>query len=178
MKRKRPNMIRIALLNINHIGQTCKSPKSEALREFIEEKDVDIIGMSELGVNWRKIEEKHSLWERTESWFSMRRIAVGYNSSDTLSLRTQYGGTAIIARDKTAHKITLTGTDKSGLGRWAWINIRGKRNQIYRIVTVYCPVRPSSMKGSEGQDTVYAQHLRHTSKEPIKAFWDDLKRRT
>ena len=175
MKRKRPNMIRIALLNINHIGQTCKSPKSEALREFIEEKDVDIIGMSELGVNWRKIEEKHSLWERTESWFSMRRIAVGYNSSDTLSLRTQYGGTAIIARDKTAHKITLTGNDKSGLGRWAWINIRGKRNQIYRIVTVYCPVRPSSMKGSEGQDTVYAQHLRHTSKEPIKAFWDDLK---
>ena len=175
MKQKKSNMIRIAVLNINHIGQMCNSPKSEALREFIEDKDVDIIGLSELGVNWKKLEEKHSLWERTEPWFSMRRLAVGYNSADKLSMRSQYGGTAIMAIDKAAHKVTLTGADNSGLGRWAWINIRGKRNQIYRLVSVYCPVRPSAMKGCQGQDTVYAQHLRHTSKEPIKAFWEDLK---
>ena len=91
-----------------------------------------------------------------------------------MARRTQYGGNAIMATNAMAHKVFRCRYDRSGLGRWAWMLIQGKHNTLTQIVSAYCPVH-HTIKGSKGQHTVYAQQLRHLSKDPIAAFWNDLK---
>ena len=79
----------------------------------------------------------------------------------------------MVAVNTIVAKVNTCGYDTSGLGRWTWMLMRGKRDTITRIITAYCPCKPK-ITGATGQHTVYTQHLWHTSKEPIKAFWDNL----
>ena len=129
--------------------------------------------MAEMGVHWPSIPSEDRIWERTSSWFDDRRLAVSYNSKDTMVRRTQYGGTAIMAINAMANKVYKCGYDNSGLGRWSWMVIQGKYNTFTRIVSAYCPVK-STAKGTKGQYTVYAQQLQHWEKDPIAKFWEDL----
>ena len=127
--------------------------------------------MAEIGVHWPSVPSEDRIWERTSSWFDDRRLAVAYNSQDTTTRRSQYGGTMIMAVNKMSHKVCKCGHDE--LGRWAWMLIQGKHNTYTRMISAYCPVR-SRIQGGVGQSTVYAQQLRALQKDPITAFWNDL----
>ena len=173
MRTKHNKMIRICFGNVNNIGQHRESYKSLQLKEVIDRKDIDLMCMAEMGVNWSKIAQRDNIWERTRNWFEDIRIAASFHTKDPMARRCQYGGTAMIAVNSLVAKINQTGYDPSGLGRWSWILMRGKRDTITRIITAYCPVKPS-ISGTTGQHTVYAQHLRVSSRDPIEAFWQDL----
>ena len=173
IKTKHHKMFRICFCNVNNIGQHRKSYKTLQLKETIERRDIDLMCMAEMGVHWNSIPSQHAIWERTQGWFDNIRLSVAYNRNDPLARRGQYGGTAMVAVNTIVAKVNTCGYDTSGLGRWTWMLMRGKRDTITRIITAYCPCKPK-ITGTTGQHTVYAQHLRHTSKEPIKAFWDDL----
>ena len=149
------------------------SYKSLQLQEVINTKEIDLMCMAEVGVHWKSIPAQHNLWERTQGWFEDIRLSVAYNMNDPLAKRGQYGGTAMMAINTMVAKINTCGYDPSGLGRWCWMLLRGKRDTVTRIVTAYCPCK-ANIKGTTGQHTVYAQHLRKSSKEPISAFWEDL----
>ena len=149
------------------------SYKSLQLQEVISTKDIDLMCMAEVGVHWRSIPQKHNIWERTQNWFEDRRLSIAYNMDDPLARRGQYGGTAMIAVNTMVAKVNTCGYDPSGLGRWCWMLLRGKRDTVTRIVTAYCPCK-ANIKGTIGQHTVYAQHLRKSEREPISAFWEDL----
>ena len=166
-------MIRICFGNVNNIGQHRDSYKSLQLKEVIERKDIDLMCMAEIGVHWGKVPQRDNIWERTKPWFEAVRVATSFHTKDPLARRCQYGGTAMIAVNTLVSKINTTGFDESGLGRWSWVLMRGKRDTVTRIITAYCPVKPSS-SGIKGQHTVYAQHLRVSSRNPITAFWSDL----
>ena len=129
--------------------------------------------MAEIGVHWPSVPSEDRIWERTNSWFDDRRLAVSYNSKDVMARRTQYGGTAILAINTMANKVYQCGYDPSGLGRWSWMLIQGKHNTFTRLVSAYCPIK-SNTTGTRGQHTVYAQQLRHLGKDPIDQFWKDL----
>ena len=67
------------------------------------------------------------------------------------------------------HRIDRVGRDESGLGRWVWMTIKGKKERVTRIVSAYRPVY-STLTGS-----VYEQHRRHLHKSgdprnPIQAL--------
>ena len=166
-------MVRICFSNINNIGQTALSHKSLDIQDFITRRDIDIFGMTELGVNWKNIPMKDTLWERTSDWFDKRRISYGYNLHDISGRRSQHGGTALLAVNDIVKKINTCGTDTSGLGRWSWILMRGKNWTVTRIISAYCPVR-SSKKGASGQRTVSAQHIAVLHEDPIERFFTDL----
>ena len=173
MRRKHISKVRICFANVNNIGQHRASYKSIQLKSFIENKGIDLMCMAEMGVNWKRIPQRDNIWERTKHWFEEIRVAASFNTKDHLARRSQYGGTAMLGINALASKINRTGYDSSGLGRWSWILMRGKRDTVTRIVTAYCPVKPSTT-GIQGQYTVYAQHLRAFSTDPIQAFWTDL----
>ena len=171
LAKKSKNTVRVVLNNVNSIGLYANGIKDELIREFMCKWDVDILGLTEANVHWGKVKKKDNWYERTESWFESRRLAVAYNTtSGQLAKRGQYGGTITMARDDISHRAVQSGYDASGLGRWSWITFKGKRNCTTRVVTAYCPV-----KNAKGVDTVYAQHLRHLHKCPLQAFWSDLK---
>ena len=170
---KRSHMVRLCFSNINNIGQTALSHKSLDIQDFVTRREVDVFGMTELGVNWKTIPMEDNLWERTSQWFNKRRISCGYNTHDTSGRRSQYGGTALLAVNDIVNKINTCGTDSSGLGRWSWILMRGKHQTVTRIISAYCPVQ-SNKKGAAGQRTVSAQHIAVLHSDPIERFFTDL----
>ena len=168
---KASNTTRILAINVNGIGVKHKNEKSEALRRWITENEVDVTCISETNVNWAKVRTYHTLWERTRTWFEHRIIGVSYNTCQKIQGRSrkQQGGTATLLKDDIAHRHRDNGFDMTGLGRWSWVRIAGKQGCITRFVTVYCP-----NKGSKGLQTVYAQQLTELSEEPTYRFWTDL----
>jgi exonuclease III len=173
IRSKKSNAVRIVFGNVNSLGQSKSSSKMVQLEHCIRKFDIDFMCMAETGVHWKFLPAEDRLWERVKNWASNRRIAFSYNSNDTLAQRCQYGGTAILGVNDIAPKIQSRGVDNSGLGRWCWFRIQGKNNVYTRIVTAYCPCKPPTTH--HGLQTVYAQHLRALSKDPIATFWNDLK---
>ena len=137
MRRKHISKVRICFANVNNIGQHRASYKSIQLKSFIEHKGIDLMCMAEMGVNWKRIPQRDNIWERTKHWFEDIRVAASFNTKDHLARRSQYGGTAMLGINALASKINRTGYDSSGLGRWSWILMRGKRDTVTRIVTAY-----------------------------------------
>ena len=141
MAKKKANTTRICAINVNGIGVSSKSEKSQALRRWMDDKKVDVICISETNVNWSRVRTKDTFWERTKGWFEHRVLGVSYNVHDKEhSKRKQQGGTITMLRDKIAHRQRDNGFDKSGLGRCSWVRISGKQQCTTEFVTVYCPV--------------------------------------
>lgn len=93
----------------------------------------------ETNVHWGKVHAYHTLWDRTKRWAQNRQLGVAYNTHQRLLTTDQSGGTATMAFNNMAHRSQSTGHDKKELGRWSWVRIAGKQDQITRFVTVYCP---------------------------------------
>ena len=169
-KTKSGDVYRLVLNNVNSIGLYAGGLKDKKVRQFLEEGDVDVYGMTEPNVNWGKVKKKDNWWERTESWFETRRLSVAYNTHrGRLAKRSQYGGTITMCRNGISYRSPKSAHDPSGLGRWSSICFRGKKGSKTRVVTAYCPT-PSS----NGPHTVYSQHLKYLDKDPIQAFRTDL----
>ena len=132
LRRKNSNTTRICLVNINGIGMSKKSKKSEELRQFMEDEAVDAMNIVETNVNWSKVRSMHTLWERTKAWFEHRRIAVSYNMKDGVgTTRRQQGGTATILRNKIAH----TRTRLLGLIKRDWDDGHGLQLRESKVVS-------------------------------------------
>ena len=171
MKKKAHKKIRVSFVNVNGIGSFAKHEKSEGIRRHMVEKEVDIMGLAETNVNWKKVRNKDTLWDRTKEWVPDRRIGVSYNLHQRVQSKAQPGGTATIAVNDMAQRYKGSGYDESGVGRWSWIVVSGKQNCVTRFVTVYAP-----QKSGTGLNTVYEQQLSYFNHNPIQQFWNDLAR--
>ena len=112
--KKRHNTTRVCFININGIGHKKKSYKGEEIRKFMESSKVDVMGMAETNVNWSKVKNTDTLWERTRSWFEHRSISVSYNRKNGAGKqRKQQGGTATLLKGKIAHGRWLTEEERN-----------------------------------------------------------------
>ena len=170
IKGKNKNVVRLLLNNVNGIGQTKGGMKDELMRSYMTKWGVDIACITEPNVHWGKVKKGDDWYERSRGWFQSRRLAVAYHTErGRLSTVNQYGGTMTLARDDISHRAITSGYDKSGMGRWSFIRFRGKRKNVTRVITCYCPNRSIN-----GPNTVYSQQLQSLNRDPINAFWDDL----
>jgi hypothetical protein len=62
MNKKKKNTTRICFVNVNGIGCSKSSSKSEEIRHFMDKKEVDVMGLVETNVNWAKLRNKDTLW--------------------------------------------------------------------------------------------------------------------
>ena len=176
INKKNNNKIRICFQNINGFGYNKDNKfKSENIRELMETKQIDIMAMAEINVNWRKVQRKDSIWNQTRSWFEHRRMVAKHNILDKKCRLYQPGGTAIITQSEMALRHMESGGDTKRLGRWSWVKIRGKNDISLRIVSVYVP----HLNKTHGHLNVYAQHqdallTMGIAINPIKCFWEDF----
>ena len=171
----KPGVGRILLQNPNGLGMKRSSMKQSRLKSSIIKHDFGIVGLSEIGVNWNRIEQKDGWWSRTHEWFQALRSSKSYNTTDPSMGRAQSGGTITMARDRYAHCTDRLSFDPRHLGRWSSIRLQGKGSIRTRIVTVYCPC-PSSV---DHPYSAYNQQLRglaqaNIHKCPRLVFWEDL----
>ena len=78
-----------------------------------------------------------------------------------------------MSTDDVTHRITATGKDPTGLGRWCWTQFQGKNGVKVRTISVYRPCE------APGATTTYQQQLRflrpHPAEfEPRTAIYEDL----
>lgn len=119
MRKKKDKTVRISFVNVNGIGSYRGHAKSEGIRSYIKEQEVDVMGLAETNVNWGKVRAKDSIWDRTKMWAQNRRIGVSYNTTQKINTTVQQGGTVTVAVQDMAHRVKQCGYDKSGLGRWS-----------------------------------------------------------
>ena len=133
---------------------------------------MDIFCCCETGLCWQLLPPEDQWSERAKPFFRRYRSSIANNITELdISKPRQYGGTAIIATDEIAHRVSTTGRDSTHLGRWTWMTIKCPHANI-RIVSAYHPVH------SNGPETVWAQHERILSQnhptDPREAILDSL----
>ncbi len=152
--------------------------------------------MAEANRFWPSVPEEDQWSQRLRSACPQGHYSVSAFNSHEKRLHApgshQFGGVLATVLNQSAHRIKEGGRDPSGLGRWAWFRLQGKKqvdsDHIYtgdqrlaqdrsKDLVVVSAYRPNESK--LGAHTVYSQHRVHWLQQgrdthPIKAFDDDL----
>ena len=119
--------LRIVTKNIGGIKLFPGNEKENELKQWINKTELDIIGIQEVNVNWSLCKGNETLFERFRNTpWEYTKLISAHNIHEQVS-RFQSGGTITLARDQITHQIKDKGVDTSGLGRWSWIRVTGKR---------------------------------------------------
>lgn len=146
------------------------------MKTWIVNKKIDLIGIQEININWYKCKNKDRFCERMKSsaWECIR-YSVAHNKHD-LQHRHQFGGCITMGVDQITHRISGSGADDRGLGRWSWLLPKGRTNKKVRVITVY---QPNMCHDHLHPGSVYSQHRRYYQSIgledcPLKLFQDEL----
>ena len=170
---KDPQNLRIFLQNPS--GVLVGKEEINDLRTLRQIKtwDVDIIALPETNKNWNQpwLREK---WSRTVKrvWKHAKIYTSTIKTAPTNEHYVQ-GGVSLIVTDKWSSRITGHGSDE--LGRWAWITLKGRRDQKITILTLYRSQRGSPHDGKlEAVWTQQYQHLltKKLSQESLESIRD------
>ena len=165
--------VRFGFLNINGLPAHDVDQKDKAVSDCMKEFSLDAIGMAELNLNFNVLRPPHQ-WKDRFRHLKTHRIH-SFNTHSTSEETRLFGGTAILTSAVTNHRTIDHGTDDTGLGRWSWLRIRGKKDMITRIIVGYRPVPDNSHRVG----TVFTQHQVHLwsinrFEDPREAFLHDL----
>ena len=172
MGKKRVDSIRLCFQNTNGLPLYSAHGKNGEIYQFLENKEVDVMAMSETNVCWHKLVPEHRWKQRTRSWFRRSGSTLGYIANDPIADRFQRGGTGIMNIGAVTRRFRGSGTDH--LGRWCWVRLAGKKGKTIRIISIYKPTR----NVGKGLST-YSQQRRMLQAQdddrcPIIAFWEDF----
>lgn len=136
---KEDGIIRIVSKQIGRLGITASNSKERELKNWIIEKEIDYIGLHETNVFWKKYRDKSQFRERMlhHNWEFVRTLTA-FNKHEFTAL-DQFGGTAVVTTNVVASRVCSTGADETGLGRWAWVQYRGKHKIFACVISAYQP---------------------------------------
>ena len=162
--------------NINGLPRTVNQPKERALQKLITDYNIDVMGCSEVNLNWSKLPPREQWAERSSGWWENSITSMAWNREDEATSSSQPGGCLQMVKDKAATSWTESGNDETGLGRWTWTRHKGKNNITVKIYTAYRTCVPHNKLG---ESTVHRQHLRylhrhHDDRTPRQALLEDL----
>lgn len=137
---KNKEVTRIMFLNVNGLGYSEKSVKSQSMKNVMVKYNVDVMALAETNVHWSKLRRVHTLPQQCKSWFQTSRTVISYNQHEKRTkAKYQPGGTAVITRGEMALRVNKYEYDKKRMGRWASHTVQGKQGLITRIFSVYVP---------------------------------------
>jgi exonuclease III len=162
----------VAFQNINGFRANSSDEKVQKIQAFCQQLKVDAFGIQEVNLHLSQLGHQGVWSERTLAFEGYSHCATNIHSRSTV--RRLFGGTALFMPFHTSHRAISHGQDLTGLGRWCWTRLRGKRGLHTRIVTAYRPTTPST--NSDDALTVFAQHEAYFrgTRNPREAFLEDL----
>ena len=134
----------------------------------------DIMGISEVGINFGAKQQQRSFRKMVSSHGWQGMTVNAYNEHDTREGRMQPGGVAILVASRINHLVTDTGKDETGLGRWVWIELTGANGEKIRVYQLYRCLPHARFEGSvfrQQQNYLISQHDRRS---PYVAMMEDL----
>ena len=156
---KNNKFIRIGSNNVGNLPDKLGKTKSKCFFDYIKNREFDVMLNQEVGLNWRKIKEQDTWYERLFHSYGKEFRCCAYNNSTEPELTGKYqpGGTAVTITKAIAHKMINKGGDK--LGRWPWMKLQGTNNSTVVFISIYVPVT-SHQIGS-----TFMQHVRYYTKK-------------
>jgi hypothetical protein len=130
--KKGKNSLRVSLANIGGFPISADDEKNGAIRQFVNENNIDVILWTETDKHWQSLAFKDRLPTRTAGWFESLHMTTAYYKSYPGAMKQQYGGVSLWSTGQAAHRIKdsgidlATGEDRFGLGRWAWTRYAGR----------------------------------------------------
>ena len=177
---KAPNTLRISLTNAGGFPISTQDKKNKLLLSFVQDNDIDVPMWTETDKHWDSLPFKDRLPARTNGWFESLHMTTAYYKTFPGATRQQYGGVSLWSTGQAAHRIKdsgfdlASGTDRFGLGRWAWTRYQGRNGVSLRVVVAYRPVRNKRgvMSVWNQQKLYWEKHNDDT--DPIVKFTEDL----
>ena len=135
---KRDGYTRIAFENWNGLAPwKIRNDKIILARKFMRQIKADAYAGAESRAQWDFLKHKCQLQQLFQTEVLAKAItAHNLHEDDYIS---QEGGTGMVVFDQFASLIHSTGIDRTGLGRWCWMLVKGKHNHSTRIITAYQP---------------------------------------
>ena len=160
---KDDSCVRFVFENFNGLAPWyIRNDKIILARRFLHRIKADCYMGAECRAQWDILRHANKLEQLFKSEVQIKAIAShNIHEDDT---RAQEGGTAIITFDQLANLQNSAGVDRTGLGRWSWIKIKGKHNHVTRIICAYQPCTSKRTSLS----SVGAQHRRYLRNKGIK----------
>lgn len=111
------------------------------------EAEIDVVGLSEVNVNWKYLPFHDKPYERFRGSFEYQKLYWSHNELIAASRdKYQPGGTFMLANNRISHRVIESGKDPRKLGRWTWIKLQGENGISIRIVTIYRPVHSNEYR--------------------------------
>lgn len=106
-------------LNIGGLQTYGKTQKNNDLRKFVMDKQVTVLGMSEVNVHWKSIPAQDRLYPRVDAWQEANpHVSLAYYEDFKYATPTLTGGTALLSFKSGYDRAMKRGEDPKGLGRW------------------------------------------------------------
>jgi len=172
---KPKDCIRLWFTNPCGLGVDPFSHKSDDSLHFLRHKSkCDIFGLAETNLHWKMLHNSATLYSRLRQKWKYFKQITSHNSHANLG-KTQRGGTCMATVGQAAYRHHSQGTDQTGLGRWSWMEFRGKNDHATRVYTAY---RPGGKPSSDSErTTVYHQQKRYLQKRKLniepRNFFDE-----
>ncbi|CAJ1941642.1 unnamed protein product, partial [Cylindrotheca closterium] len=197
---------RVTFQNVNGVPEEGDHVKQRQINSWLQDERVGIALLAEAKTFWPSVPEGHGWNDRMRQAMMKAKhkgfySAVAYNKQQSRSSATtsfQWGGCIATVLSQVSHRAIESGSDSTGLGRWAYVRLQGKklkaqggddpsglvldvneavRRPISRDLVVVLAYRPN--REGMGESTVWAQHCVYFNSikckiDPRKAVVDDL----
>jgi hypothetical protein len=181
---KLDDTLRVGFQNFGGFPEFASHFKNASFRQFILQHDFDIFGLAETNLKWCILPAASQFYERIRNTWPKTHTSLAYNrtvpSRDSRKLKgqsefRQYGGVALLSTTQAAHRVSGSGRDPTGLGRWTWTSYKGRSSVSLKVVAAYRPCL------SDGALSTFSQHVNYFHDQdddrcPRQAFLDDLKK--
>jgi hypothetical protein len=137
---KKDGIFRIGLRNVNSLPIKGNHNKNTALIQDIMEGELDILCATEINVAWQNVSAEDKLYERFRGSLEFSKFVSSNNKDIHYKDKFQRGGTLTICQGAICARTISSGTDSSTMGRWSWIQVRGRHGLALIVVTIYRPV--------------------------------------
>lgn len=118
----------------------------------MQESSAEIIGLAEVNVNWWH-SGSQTFFERTSRWLgggkNTKHVSFAHNENDSQAPSYQIGGVVLIIRGQTVNRVMDWGKDELVLERWLWVDLRGIRGTVTRVIVAYRLVCTNNKEGKK-----------------------------
>ena len=102
----------------------------------MQDNQIDIACLAETNTNWNNYKGKRQLNRIVRKQWKIAHITTS-NIENKVTTLYQPGRTAIISTNKISLRITDSGVDSQGMGRWSYITINGRNKKKLTIISAY-----------------------------------------
>ena len=158
---------RILFQNVHGIPLKMGEEKQRGLFQCWKDERVGISLLAEMNLNWNAVPLGQRWYDRVRQGGVKRGhySSVAYNALQEIPSKSafQWGGCSATLLNQVSHASRSAGVDPTGLGRWAWVKVRGRAqlasndraeesaDSIARdlvVISAYRPNKPSQSTGS------------------------------